>query len=481
MWWRDAVIYQVYLRSFQDSDGDGVGDLPGAIERLEHIAWLGAGAVWLSPVYPSPNADYGYDVSDFEAVEPSLGTLADLDALIGTAHGLGLKVILDFVPCHTSIEHLWFRERPEYYVWRDGVLNNWQGAFGGSVWACDPASGRYYLHSFLPEQADLDWHRPDVRRAMGDALAFWVKRGVDGFRLDALDRLMKDEQLRDEPPASAPPALPMSAEDAKLDHVYSRNGADVGVALDAIRGAVADRFLVGEVYLPTAELGPYLGALDAAFSFDALFAGGDADRLRAAIAAGLGQPKIGWVLSNHDFSRLATRAGPGNARACALLLLSLPGPAFMLAGDEVGMGNSQPTGEPLDRYGRDGYRMPMRWDDSPHAGFTTGTPWLATTGAQAPSVADQATDADSTLSLFRRTIALRASLGGPAALVESAPGTVVVARGDHLIAINLGDEPRSAPRTAREIVLEANPGDGDDPGAIPAHGGWIGRSPSIGR
>ena len=279
MWWDNAVIYQVYLRSFQDSDGDGVGDLPGATTRLEHIAKLGAAAVWLSPVYPSPNYDFGYDVSDYQAIDPAFGTLDDFDTLVARAHELGLKVVLDYVPCHTSIEHPWFREHPEYYVWADEIPNNWRAAFGGPAWEHDPQSGRYFLSSFFPEQADLNWRNPDVRAAMGDALRFWVDRGVDGFRVDALDRIMKDPELRDEPPASGPPPLPLDPKDAELEHLYSRNAPDVGIALEAIRNAVGNTLLIGEVFLPTAQLGPYLEYLDVCFSFETLFAGDDASAL----------------------------------------------------------------------------------------------------------------------------------------------------------------------------------------------------------
>src|SRR6185437_14417379 len=188
MWWEQAVIYQVYVRSFQDSNGDGVGDLPGVTQRLEYIAELGAQAVWLSPIYPSPNEDF--------------------DALVDRAHALGLKVLLDFVPCHTSTEHPWFREHPDYYVWADAPANNWRAAFGGSSWGRDEQTGRYFLHSFFPEQADLNWRNPEVREQMTGAMRFWVDRGVDGFRLDALDRLMKDPELRDDPPATRRPDLP---------------------------------------------------------------------------------------------------------------------------------------------------------------------------------------------------------------------------------------------------------------------------------
>lgn len=479
VWWRDAVIYQVYVRSFQDSDGDGVGDIPGVTSRLEHIAGLGADAVWLSPVYPSPNADFGYDVSDFQDVEPAFGAMADLDRLIARAHDLGLKVLLDFVPCHTSTEHRWFREHPEYYVWSDGVPNNWRAAFGGSAWGFDEPTGSYFLHSFFPEQADLDWHRSEVREQMAAALSFWRRRGVDGFRLDALDRLMKDEQLRDDPPATGPPPLPMDPEDARLQHVHSRNAPGIDVALRAIREAVDGAFLVGEVYLPTSELGPYLKSLDVVFSFEVLHTAGDPSKLRPAIAGGLALGQSGWVISNHDFSRLATRAGPENGRASALLLLSLPGPVFMFQGDELGMPDVPVTGEPQDRNGRDPFRVPMRWDDSEHWGFSTAVPWLQSAARQdVPSVDAQDADPESMLSLTRRAIAMRREMSGAAELLESAPQTIVIGRDDHVVAVNVGDE--LAPAVGGgQLVLEAHPGDGRDLRVIPPHGGWIARTDTM--
>jgi alpha-glucosidase len=478
MWWHDAVIYQVYVRSFQDSDGDGVGDLPGVTQRLEHIAGLGAQAVWLSPVYPSPNADFGYDVSDFEDVEPAFGTLADLDRLVERAHGLGLKVVLDFVPCHTSTEHPWFREHPEYYVWSDEVPNNWRAAFGGSAWGWDEQTGRYFLHSFFPEQADLDWHRPDVRERMTGALRFWRDRGIDGFRLDALDRLMKDEQLRDDPPASGPPPLPMDDADAQLEHTHSRNDPSIGAALRTIREAVgADTLLVGEVYLPTDEMGPYLESLDIAFSFDALHSAASPARLRQAIGSGLELGQMGWVLSNHDFSRLASRAGAQNARAVAMLTLGLPGPVFLYQGDELGMPDLPTAGEPRDRNGRDPVRVPMRWNDEPYGGFSTVEPWLQSAEpAPVGSVARQRADPASMLALTRRVIAIREAMGPGGEVRDAGEGTIVITRGRHVIAVNLGGLPRPAPDAGgAELLVEARPGDGDDLATIPSHGGWIAR------
>ncbi len=477
MWWDNAVIYQVYIRSFQDSDGDGVGDLPGVTARLAYIADLGADAVWLSPVYPSPNADFGYDVSDFTGVEASLGTLQDFDELVVKAHRLGLKVLLDFVPCHTSTRHPWFREHPDYYVWADAPANNWRAAFGGSAWGRDEESGRYYLHSFFPEQADLNWRNPEVREHMAAALRFWVERGIDGFRLDALDRLMKDPELRDDPPAQAPPPLPADPKDAELEHIHSRNAPDVGLALGAIREAVGDALLIGEVYLPTRESQRYLGPLDVVFSFEALFAADHPAALRSAIAAGLETGGQGWVLSNHDFSRLVTRAGPENARASALLLLCLPGPVFLFQGDELGFADAETSGLQLDRSGRDGFRIPMRWDVSPHEGFSSAEPWLSARGPLALSAAAQREDPDSMLSLVRGALALRTGLGGERSqLLDSPPDTIVLRRGEWLIAVNLGASTQPASGSGR-LQLEARPGDGTDLGLIPAHGGWVATVP----
>src|SRR5918992_3650706 len=232
MWWRDAVVYQVYPRSFQDSTGDGVGDLRGIRSKLDHLVRLGVDALWLSPIYPSPLADLGYDVSDYTDVDSVYGTLADFDLLVESAHDRGLRVLLDIVPCHTSIEHPWFREHPEWYIWADKP-NNWLSAFGGSAWTRLGES--FYLHSFYPEQPDLDWRNPDVVAAMQDVIRFWLARGVDGYRVDAIDRLLKDPELRDDPPAAEPFGLPLSPAEAELSLAHSRNAPDTAEALAAIR------------------------------------------------------------------------------------------------------------------------------------------------------------------------------------------------------------------------------------------------------
>jgi alpha-glucosidase len=465
-WWQDSTIYQVYPRSFQDSDGDGEGDLAGITARLGHIASLGAGAVWLSPIYPSPMADGGYDVADYEGVRPQFGTLADVDALIAQAHRLGLRVLLDAVPCHTSIAHPWFRERPDFYVWsdRDGPQNNWRSTFGGPAWSRDPHGRGWYLHSFYPEQPDLDWRNPEVGQAFGAALRFWLDRGADGFRLDALDRLLKDPQRRDDRVRDdrSPKVLPEdNAEYAELEHDRSRDAPDIATAIAQLRAAVGgNAFLVGEVYLRSERLAPYLADLDAAFSFELFQAPWTAATVREALqaSASLGDGRAAWVLSNHDFPRLPQRVGARNVRAAALLLLSLPGAAFVFQGDEIGMGDGagrkdDPAHrEPDDRSGRDAHRHPMAWDATANGGFTTGTPWLPVVDPAAANVAGQERDPDSLLHLYRDLVALRRdTLRGPLTLLDdTAPGILAFTRGDrHLVVLNLGDLPAPIPTPAR--------------------------------
>jgi alpha-glucosidase len=476
MWWHDAVVYQVYPRSFQDTDGDGVGDLAGIERRLDHLTALGAQALWMSPIYPSPLADFGYDVSDFTGVDPAYGSLETLDALIAAAHERGLKLLLDFVPCHTSIEHPWFREHPDWYIWSpvDGPPNNWVAAFGGPAWSRDELTGRWYLHSFYPEQPDLDWRNPEVVAAMQDVVRFWVGRGVDGFRLDALDRLVKDDELRDDPPASAPFGLPVPEEYGSLEHLYSGNRPEIQQALGKLREAAGGALLVGEVYLPTAKVAPYLEHLDLAFAFELFHAPWEKDALARAIegAAALeheGASATAWVLSNHDFPRLATRFGRENVGAAAVLLLTLPGPAFVYQGEEIGMADGPGHDPPFDRAGRDGARHPMQWDASPNGGFTDGAPWLPVVDPAERNVAAQSADPRSVLSLYRDLIALRPSLGGGFALVDSDDGVLAYERGGHVVAINLTGERRAAPAHG-EVVIATGSG---ERGTLDPHGAIV--------
>jgi alpha-glucosidase len=445
----DPVVYQIYPRSFQDSDGDGIGDLPGIQSRLDHLAWLGVDALWLSPFYPSPMADFGYDVSDYQGVDPVFGTLADFDALVAAARDRGLEVLLDIVPCHTSIEHPWFREHPDWYIWTDAP-NNWSSTFGGSAWA--PLDGRYYLHSFYPEQPDLDWRNPEVIAAMQDVLRFWLRRGIAGYRVDAIDRLLKDAKLRDDPPASEPYGLPLGDHEVALALTNSRNAPDTGEALAKIREAVGDALLVGEVYLPSAKWQPYLDHFDAAFAFELLLAPWRADTLRDAIAASTRRPGAAWALSNHDFGRLTTRFGAENARAATLLLFTLPGPTFLYQGDEIGQ-REGPEGERrYDRAGRDRHRHPMQWDATASGGFTRGEPWLPPVDPKTTNVDAQRDVPGSTLSLVRELIETRRSLEGDIELLDAASGVLAYNRGQHTVAINTTAESRPAPPLGEPLI-----------------------------
>ena len=455
--WRNGVVYQIYPRSFQDSDGDGVGDLAGITARLDHLVWLGVDAVWISPFYPSPLADFGYDVSDYTDVDPMFGSLPDFDRLAAAAHERGLRVLLDLVACHTSIQHSWFRDHPEWYIWSQGDRppNNWTSAFGGPAWTRYDDE-RWYLHSFYPEQPDLDWRNPEVVSAMQEVVRFWVARGADGFRLDAIDRLAKDPELRDDPPSDEPFGLPLMEHELGRDLRYSRNAEWIGAALAAIREAAGDALLIGEVYLPIAKHAPYLEHLDRSFVFELIQSPWEPGSLLAAIAAGAAAesrsgPGAAWALSNHDFGRFPTRVGREHERAAALLLMTLPGTATLYQGDEIGQGMGPGTDPPYDRVGRDVFRHPMQWDGSRQGGFSPAEPWLPVVDAAQRNVADQREDPESLLNFWRKLIAVRRELGPEFRLLEAQEGVILYTRGDKLVAINAGSEPAVVP--AGEVVL----------------------------
>jgi alpha-glucosidase len=499
-WWQRAVIYQVYPRSFADSDGDGVGDLPGIAGRLRHLAWLGVDAVWLSPIYASPMADFGYDISDHTAIDPLFGTLADFDALLAEAHRLGLRLVLDYVPNHTSSEHPWFEDarvsrtaaRREWYLWRDsppdgGAPNNWRSVFGGPAWTLDPRTSQHYYHAYLAEQPDLNWRHPSVREAMLNVLRFWLDRGVDGFRVDALRQLLKDSSWRDNPPNPAfRPGMPPYEE---LLPVYSADVDDVHEAIAEMRRVVSghgapsdERLLIGELYLPIERLVRYYGADGAgvqmptnmhllAVDWDAGAIADLVERYESDLPPGAWP---NWVLGNHDRSRIATRIGRAQARVAAMLLLTLRGTPTIYYGDELGMSDAVIATERVrDPYehltpglgvGRDRARTPMQWTAEPGAGFCPPNvlPWLPTGEDSATiNVASQRADASSMLALYRRLIELRrrsdALRTGPYRTVSSDQGVLVYARDDAdetvTVALNLTARPRTLPWPRDAVVL----------------------------
>ncbi len=439
-WWKTAVIYQIYPRSFQDSNGDGVGDLNGIRRRLPYLAVLGVDAIWVSPFYPSPMADFGYDVADYCNVDPIFGTLADCKALIAEAHGLGLKVILDFVPNHTSERHPWFIEsrssrhnpKRDWYIWEDarpggGPPNNWISHFGGSAWEWDEASRQYYYHAYLKEQPDLNWRNPEVRNAMHDVLRFWMELGVDGFRVDVIWHLMKDAELRDNPPNFD--YRPGQPEIDRFHQIHSADQSGVHEVIREMRAVVdeyEDRVLIGEIYLPLERLMAYYGrdlkGAHLPFNFHLLQTPWKAEtigRLVAEYEAALPEGAWpNWVLGNHDRPRIATRVGSEQAMLAAVLLLTLRGTPTLYYGDEIGMEDVPiPADQICDPWalrepgigvGRDPVRTPMQWDRSPHAGFTTARPWLPLADNwDEQNVESLDLQPFSILSLYRRLLALR--------------------------------------------------------------------------
>jgi alpha-glucosidase len=509
-WWRGAVIYQIYVRSFADSDGDGVGDLPGIRSRLPYVRELGVDAIWLNPFYPSPQADAGYDVTDHREVDPVLGSLDDLDALVRDAHASGLRVLIDLVPNHTSSEHAWFRAAlaaapggPERarYLFREGrgpggdrPPNDWGSNFGGRAWTRvtepDGTPGQWYLHLFAPEQPDLDWTNGEVRAEFDSILRFWLDRGVDGFRIDVAHGLAKDPEMRDlagnfahsEPAAEGHPHW-----DRDEVHDVYRGWRRVS---DAYPG---ERTFVAEVWVQDPErLALYLrpDELHTAFSFGLLLAPWDAARMRTAIDTSIGAlAEVGapptWVLSNHDVVRQVTRYGGGElgrdrARAAALLMLALPGGAYVYQGEELGLPEvtELPDGVRRDPAflrtggadrGRDGCRVPMPWSGPrPPFGFgPSGESWLPQPEDWVElTVEQQAADPSSTLALYRDALALRRELpalgDGQQAWMEAGPDLLALRREPGFVCVvNFGDEPAELAREllpdGARVVLASRP------------------------
>lgn len=452
LWWQTGVIYQIYPRSFQDSNGDGIGDLAGINQRLDYLSdTLGVDALWLSPFYPSPMADFGYDVANYTDVDPLFGDLATFDRLVEEAHRRNIRVIIDFVPNHTSDQHPWFLEsrssrdnlKRNWYVWADpkpdgSLPNNWLSLFGGPAWEWDEKTGQYYLHSFLKEQPDLNWRNPEVKAAMLDAVRFWLERGVDGFRIDVAHFIMKDPELRDNPlspQAVAEDYKPMGEYDTQI-HLHDKGHPDVHAVfrewralLDAY-SAERPRYSVGEIHIfDWAEWCSYYGAnldeLHMPFNFALLWAPWQAAAIRKVVdGLETALPEGAWpnyVLGNHDEPRLASRYGREQARLAAMLLLTLRGTPTLYYGDEIGMTNvpippekeQDPFGKRVSGLGlgRDPERTPMQWDSSPNAGFAAPEVkelWLPLArDYQEVNVAHQLTELRSTLNLYRRLLAYR--------------------------------------------------------------------------
>jgi len=500
-WWQTGVVYEIYPRSFADADGDGIGDLRGILARLHHVAWLGVDAVWIAPFYPSPMADFGYDVADHTGVDPMFGTLDDFDALLAEAHRLGIRVIIDYVPNHTSDRHPWFLEsrssphhpKRDWYVWRDpkpdgGPPNNWISMFGGPAWELDEASGQYYLHSFLKEQPDLNWRHPEARAAMLDVLRFWLDRGVDGFRIDVAQFVAKDPELRDNPPNPEPQRLAHLGEWRHQLHLYDHGHPDLHDIYREIRRLVdsypGDRVIIGELHHPDFEIwagfyGEELDEIHLPFNFHLLHAPWDSTSLAAVIASVCRALPEGayanWVLGNHDQPRIASRIGRSQARIAMLMLLTLRGAPTLYYGEEIGMENAvvapertqDPWGIREPSQSRDPERAPMAWDASPNAGFAPPgvEPWLPLgRDADRVNVSAQRDDPDSMLCLTRRLLRLRREhpilRDGAFEPMDDVPEGVVAFRrvtnaGSALVALNVTSEARRLPGDWAGTVIAA--------------------------
>jgi alpha-glucosidase len=492
-WWQTAVIYQIYPRSFQDSNRDGVGDLRGIIQRLPYLAELGVDAIWISPIFVSPMADFGYDIANYTGIDPLFGSLQDFDDLLAAAHQAGLKVILDLVPNHTSDQHPWFMEsrssrnnpKRDWYIWHDpagggGGPTNWLSEFGGSAWEYDATRKQYYYHAFLAAQPDLNWRNGDVRASMYEVMRFWLDRGVDGFRVDVIWHLIKDDQFRDNPPnpdfrRGDPPhhaVVPLYTADRPEVH-------DVIAEMRRVVTEFGDRVLIGEIYLPVERLVAYYGrdlsGVHLPFNFALLSATWNARRLAALIDEYEGALPPGgwpnWVLGNHDKPRVASRVGRDQARVAAMLLLTLRGTPTVYYGDEIGMEQvpirPEDVRDPFELrvpgkgLGRDGSRTPMQWDGGAYAGFSQAKPWLPLAGnAPIENIAGQQKDPASIYQLYRSLIELRKAhpalqLGSYRPIVTTGDLMLYVRELEDnriLVALNLGAEPTAVTFPGEMIV-----------------------------
>ena len=444
-WWQKGIIYQIYPRSYQDSNGDGIGDLPGIIQRLDYLKSLNVEAIWLSPIYPSPMHDFGYDVSDYRGIHPMFGAMTDFDRLLAEVHKREMKLLLDLVPNHTSDEHPWFiesrssRDNPkrDWYIWRDpapdgGPPNNWLSVFGGSAWTFDERTGQYYMHQFVKQQPELNYRHPEVLPAMLDVMRFWLDKGLDGFRVDVIWLMMKDEHFQDEP---LNPDWDGLVPWNQFEHIYTQNLPEVHDLIRHMRAVLDEydeRVMVGEIYLPNEALVEYYGQnrdeCHLPFNFQLIDLDWNAQSVRQVVDAYESTLPEGawpnWVLGNHDRRRVATRVGADQARVANMLLLTLRGTPTTYYGEEIGMEDvpippefvQDPPAvnmpEIADIVGRDPERTPMQWNDSPNAGFAPAgvTPWLPVADDYAErNVAQQENDPTSILNLYRVLTDLRRS------------------------------------------------------------------------
>lgn len=491
LWWQKGIIYQIYPRSYQDSNGDGIGDLNGIRQRLDYIQSLNVQAVWLSPIYPSPMHDFGYDVADYCGIHPMFGTMADFDQLLTAVHDRDMKLILDLVPNHSSDEHPWFvesrsnRDNPkrDWYIWRDpapdgGPPNNWLSFFGGPAWTFDTHTEQYYLHQFVTQQPELNYRNPEVLAAMLDAMRFWLDKGVDGFRVDVIWLMLKDEKFRDEP---LNPDWDGVNPHNRIEHIRTMNLPGVHAIIQQMRAvldAYEGRMMVGEIYLPNEELVKYYGAKRAdgsfdechlPFNFQLIRMPWQAEAVRKAVDAYDAALPEGawpnWVMGNHDQHRVASRIGADQARVANMMLLTLRGTPTNYYGEEIGMENvvipseliqdppavNQP--EIAHIVGRDPERTPMQWDDGPNAGFAPQgvSPWLPVApDYSSRNVKQQESEPGSMLRLYRALSAIRGreaalSVGAYASL-ESGHTDVFAFRRDKsgadsfLVVLNFGGE-----------------------------------------
>jgi alpha-glucosidase len=460
-WWPQSVLYQVYVRSFADSNGDGIGDLPGLIAKLDYLQWLGVDGLWLSPINPSPNVDFGYDVSDYMGVEPTLGTMDDLDRLIAEGRQRGIQILLDIVPNHSSDQHPWFHDpaKRDWYVWVDKP-NNWLSAFGGPAWTYDEQVGKWYLHNFAPEQPDLNWWHEDVREEFDRILRFWFDRGVAGFRIDVANGLIKDQLLRDNPAwkAGDPPSLRRYGQRPTFNrgrpevHDVFRRWRQIAEEYDPAR------LLIGETWVhEPADWAAYYGMeddeLQLPMNFMFAMAKFEPEMLRTVAENSLAELPADavpvWHGSNHDVSRLATRwcgGDEGNVRVALTMLLTLPGVTILYQGDEIGLEDGQvPSERAVDVSDRDPERTPMPWNAEANGGFTTGKPWLPLGDYQRNNVAAQREDDGSVLNRTRELIALKKRLHGPYEGLPSPKGSWRYSRGEAVVDLDF-----TAPRATVE-------------------------------